>query len=39
MPMDKQHQIIEMFDTIAKDYDKANHILSLGIDILWRTDA
>ncbi|MGX2970772.1 bifunctional demethylmenaquinone methyltransferase/2-methoxy-6-polyprenyl-1,4-benzoquinol methylase UbiE [Helicobacter sp. T3_23-1059] len=35
----KQKQIISMFDSIAKDYDKANHLLSLGIDISWRIDA
>ncbi len=37
--MNKQTQIVAMFDAIAKDYDKANHILSLGIDISWRIDA
>lgn len=37
--MDKQSQIVEMFDAIAKDYDKANRILSLGIDISWRINA
>lgn len=35
----KQKQIVSMFDNIAKDYDKANHLLSLGIDISWRIDA
>lgn len=35
----RQDKIIAMFDTIAKDYDKANRILSLGIDISWRVDA
>ncbi|WP_233712892.1 MULTISPECIES: class I SAM-dependent methyltransferase [unclassified Helicobacter] len=35
----KQRQIVNMFDEIAKDYDKANRILSLGIDISWRVDA
>lgn len=34
----KQKQIVSMFDNIAKDYDKANHLLSLGIDISWRID-
>jgi demethylmenaquinone methyltransferase/2-methoxy-6-polyprenyl-1,4-benzoquinol methylase len=28
-----------MFDDIAPTYDKANHILSMGIDILWRKKA
>lgn len=35
----KQKQIVSMFDNIAKDYDKANHLLSLGVDISWRIDA
>lgn len=37
--MDKQKQIIEMFDQIAPTYDSANRILSLGIDIAWRREA
>lgn len=34
--MDKQKEIIEMFDDISKSYDLANRVLSLGIDISWR---
>ncbi|PAF48230.1 bifunctional demethylmenaquinone methyltransferase/2-methoxy-6-polyprenyl-1,4-benzoquinol methylase [Helicobacter sp. 12S02232-10] len=37
--MDKQKQIIEMFDQIAPTYDSANRILSLGIDVKWRKEA
>lgn len=35
----KQEQIIGMFDAIAQKYDKANHALSLGIDISWRKES
>jgi demethylmenaquinone methyltransferase/2-methoxy-6-polyprenyl-1,4-benzoquinol methylase len=35
----KQEKIIQMFDDIAPTYDKANHILSMGIDISWRKKA
>lgn len=31
--------IRSLFDSIAKDYDKLNHILSLGIDRIWRRRA
>lgn len=37
--MPKQEQIIEMFDQIAPSYDRANRILSFGIDIIWRQKA
>lgn len=32
-------KIRNLFDSIAKDYDKLNHILSLGIDKTWRRRA
>jgi len=32
----KQEKIVEMFDDIASTYDKANRVLSMGIDIQWR---
>jgi len=32
----KQDKIVEMFDDIASTYDKANRVLSMGIDIQWR---
>ncbi|VAY86308.1 Ubiquinone/menaquinone biosynthesis methyltransferase UbiE [hydrothermal vent metagenome] len=34
-----QKNIVEMFDKIAKTYDVANRILSLGIDTIWRKKA
>jgi len=34
-----QEEIIEMFNNIAKTYDLANRILSLGIDKTWRKKA
>ncbi len=34
--MEKQEKIVSMFDSIAPTYDKANRILSLGIDVKWR---
>ena len=38
-PEGKKEQIAEMFNNISKRYDLLNHILSLGIDILWRKKA
>ena len=33
------HAVQEMFDTIAPTYDRANHLLSAGIDRYWWTRA
>jgi demethylmenaquinone methyltransferase/2-methoxy-6-polyprenyl-1,4-benzoquinol methylase len=36
--MDKQpHEVAAMFDTVARNYDRTNDILSLGQDRRWRT--
>ncbi len=37
--MDKQQKIVDMFNDIAPTYDKANRVLSMGIDIQWRKRA
>lgn len=37
--MQKQEKIVEMFNEIAPSYDKANKVLSFGIDAKWRFDA
>ena len=33
---DKQEQIVNMFNEIAPSYDRANRVMSLGIDVTWR---
>lgn len=35
----KQDEIINMFNDIAKTYDTANRVMSMGIDIGWRKEA
>lgn len=35
----KKQQVEQMFDNIAQKYDFLNHLLSLGIDKLWRKKA
>jgi len=37
--MTKQDRIISMFDDIAPTYDRANRVLSMGVDIVWRKKA
>ena len=39
MEKNKQQKIVNMFDDIAPTYDKANRVLSMGIDIQWRKKA
>jgi len=35
----KKQQVAEMFNNISPKYDLLNHLLSLGIDIVWRKKA
>lgn len=35
----KKEQVAKMFDNISRRYDLLNHLLSLGIDIVWRKQA
>jgi demethylmenaquinone methyltransferase/2-methoxy-6-polyprenyl-1,4-benzoquinol methylase len=37
--MEKQKKIVSMFNNIAPTYDKANRVLSMGIDKSWRDKA
>ena len=37
--MEKQEKIVSMFNDIAPTYDKANRVLSMGIDKSWRDKA
>ena len=32
----KKDQVTKMFDTISKDYDGLNRVISFGIDVKWR---
>ncbi|WP_262887274.1 class I SAM-dependent methyltransferase [Blattabacterium cuenoti] len=35
----KEKELTKMFDAISYKYDLINHILSFGIDFLWRRKA
>ena len=37
--MPSKKKVEDMFDSIAKDYDSLNHVLSLSIDKIWRRKA
>ncbi|MFZ9503641.1 MAG: bifunctional demethylmenaquinone methyltransferase/2-methoxy-6-polyprenyl-1,4-benzoquinol methylase UbiE [Cyclobacteriaceae bacterium] len=38
-PESKKQQVARMFDSISGRYDQLNHLLSLGIDRIWRRKA
>lgn len=37
--MQKQEKIVSMFDSIAPTYDRANRVMSMGVDKSWRKKA
>lgn len=37
--MEKQEKIVSMFDNIAPTYDRANRVMSMGVDKSWRKKA
>lgn len=37
--MEKQKEIVEMFNEIAPTYDKTNRVISFGVDTSWRKNA
>ncbi len=37
--MTKQEKIVSMFNDIAPTYDRANRVLSMGVDTIWRKKA
>ena len=36
--LDKKEQVTQMFDTISKEYDGLNRVISFGIDVKWRNN-
>ena len=34
--LNKKQQVTQMFDTISKEYDSLNRVISFGIDVKWR---
>ena len=34
--LSKKEQVTQMFDTISKEYDSLNRVISFGIDVKWR---
>ncbi len=34
--LNKKEQVTQMFDTISKEYDDLNRVISFGIDVKWR---